>query len=357
MRRIGLGVVLATNLALTPLPGGAQQVVGLLAEAEYVAGHSRKSPPSSVAVPGQRPCTDSDRLSLGRTFAVPGAVPDAVHPFDAFLRELHKLGYVSGKKPIIETRIANATRELETAARDLAQRNVDLIVTFGTPPTIAARSATTIPIVMIGVAEPVEMGFAESLARPGGQVTGISFLGPELLAKGLELLKEAAPKATNLGVLFNPANPAARRLLAGMEQNAKPLRVHVQPLMTQHWEEVKLVFRRYPLLHGLVVINDPLFLNRSEELVRLISAKRLPAIFQLPSYVTIGGLMAYGPDIPEMYTRAAALAHKILLGAKPADLPIEQPTKFDLVINMTTAKALCLTIPKSLLVRADRVIE
>src|SRR5437879_10943588 len=111
MRRIGLGVVLATNLALTTLPGGAQQVVGLLAEAEYVAGHSRKSPPSSVAVPGQRPCTDSDRLSLGRTFAVPGAVPDAVHPFDAFLRELHKFGCVGGNKHIIETRIAHATRE------------------------------------------------------------------------------------------------------------------------------------------------------------------------------------------------------------------------------------------------------
>jgi putative ABC transport system substrate-binding protein len=211
---------------------------------------------------------------------------------------------------------------------------------------------------MIGVAEPVDGGFAKSLARPGGRLTGVSFLGPELLAKGLELLKEAAPKATNIGVLLNPDNPAARQGLAPMESRAAALGVLLHPLTARNPAELVKVFNTLPKnLSGLVVVNDALFVDPSAKLTRRISAKHLPAIFQLPVYVLEGGLMSYGPDISELYRRGAALAYKVLNGAKPAQLPVEQPTKFELAINLRTAKTLGLTIPQTLLLRADQVIE
>jgi putative tryptophan/tyrosine transport system substrate-binding protein len=330
-------VALACLASTLPVsPAEAEKVIGLVAESR------------SVLAIAPSPATF--------TLHIPPASAEPSHgiPFDGFLRELYKLG----SDPGVIKCIGSTGPDLEGCAQSLEKRNVSLIVTFGTPPTIAAQKATrTTPIVMIGVAEPVDAGFVKSLARPGGRITGVSFLGPELLAKAMQLLKEAVPNAANIAVLLNPDNPAARQGLTPMERTAATLGVRLLRLTARSQDELASLFNTLPTnLSGLVVVNDALFIDPSLELTKRISVRHLPAVFQLSSYVLGGGLMSYGPEISELYRRGAALSYKILNGAQPAQLPVEQPTKFELAINLKTASALGLTIPQTLLLRADQVI-
>jgi putative ABC transport system substrate-binding protein len=212
---------------------------------------------------------------------------------------------------------------------------------------------------MIGVADPVESGFAASLARPGGNLTGFSFVGRDLVAKGLELLKEAVPTVALVNVLWNPANPGADLVLAHAESVAKRLRVRLSRMKVEHEADLdaalSVMLTRRP--DALVIINDALLFYRRGQIIRFATDSRVPTMFQQTEYVREGGLMAYAPDFREMFERAAVQIDKILTGSKPGEIPIEQPTRFKLLINLKTARILRLTIPPSLLLRADEVIQ
>ena len=227
--------------------------------------------------------------------------------------------------------------------------------------TLAAKNATkTIPIIMVAVADPVRIGLIASLVRPGGNITGLAlFAGTEIIGKHLELLKEAVPNLSRVAVLSNPANPMHVLRLREVEVAGRSLRVQVQILKAQGPEEFDSAFAAMTRERAgaLYVVGDPMFVSHRRRLAELAAKSRLPAVYELKDYVEAGGLMVYGPSTLDMYRRAATYVDKILKGAKPNDLPVEQPTKFELVINLKTAKALGLKIPPSLLARADQVIE
>jgi len=286
----------------------------------------------------------------------------AAHLVEAFRQGLRELGYVEGKDIVIEYRWAEGRFErLPALAADLVRLKVDVILAAGPPAAPAAKDATeSIPIVTTSAIEPVESGLVASLARPGGNITGLtSTAGPEIVGKQLQLLKEAVPKVSRVAVLWNPTNPAHLLALGEAKVAARSLGVQLQLLETRGPDE----FERAPAAAtreragALLILRDPMFFVHRTRFADFAAKSRLPTMSGLREFVEAGGLMGYGPSLPDLFRRAPTFVDKILKGAKPADLPVEQPTKFELVINLKTAKALGLTIPRSILIRADKLIE
>ncbi len=281
---------------------------------------------------------------------------------DGLRQGLRELGWVEGQNIAVEVRFAEGrTDQLPALAAELVRLKVDLIVTSTTPAALAAKQATTtIPIVIGFAADPVGSGIVASLARPGGNITGWTHSGLELRAKYLELLKEAVPEATRFGVLWNPANQVHQPSLKVIEDAAQRLKVELHLAGVQEPKEIEravsaLVKRG---VQALVVFPDGMFQAQTPLIIAVAARNRLPTMYGLREYAEVGGLMVYGANVAEMHRQlGASLVDKILRGAKPANLPVAQPMKFDLVINLKTAKALGLKIPQSLLLRADQVIE
>jgi len=279
---------------------------------------------------------------------------------EAFRQGLRELGYVEGRNLVIAARgaplLARSQDSYIALVDELIRERVDVILTAGTSPTWAAKNAAgAVPIVMTFVSDPIGSGFVASLARPGGNITGLTNFGPELSAKWLELLKELSPKASRIGILYNSA---VRVLVSEMERTAKKLAVELYPIEV-NTSALENAFAEFLKSHveALIVILPPPNPDHREGVVDFATTNRLPTVFWWREYVEAGGLVYYGPSINEMYGRAAAFVDKILKGAKPSDLPVEQPTRFDLVVNMRTAKALRIDVPPTLLARADKVIE
>jgi len=285
-----------------------------------------------------------------------GPPPDT---FVGALRQgLRELGYVEGQHITVEYELARTSKELPAAAARLVNLKVDVILASGTPPVPVAKSATkTIPIVFVAAIDPVATGVVASLARPGGNVTGFAGFGSELMGKRLELLGEAVHKLPRVAVLSQATNPGNTEYIRQLERAAQTRGVQLQVLAVRDAGDFERAFSEARGASGLIQFDDVIFTSYRQRLVGLAVRYRLPTIYGFKEFVNAGGLMAYGPDYADLYRRAATYVDKILKGAKPADLPIEQPTKFELVINLKTAKALGLAIPPSLLVRADQVIE
>jgi len=287
------------------------------------------------------------------------------HLVEAFLRGLRDLGYVEGRNVVIEYRAAEGKVERFPAlAAELVALKVDVIVVAGGPPgALAAKQATsTLPIVFIGAGDPVTSGLVTSLARPGGNVTGLTGLSPELVGKGLEQLKQAAPGVSRVAVLWHPGGLGERTekdMLKGAEVAAQALGVRLQVVEARGPADFDRAFSDMTRARAgaLTMLPSSMLFGERRRLVDLAAKNRLPAVYPSRESVDAGGLMAYGPNVADLFRRAATYVDRILKGMKPADLPIEQPSKFELVINLKTAKALGLTIPQSLLQRADQVIE
>ena len=280
---------------------------------------------------------------------------------EAFRQGLRDLGYVEGKDIVIEYRNAEGKLErLPALASELVRLKVDVIVTRGPPPTRSAKEATsTIPIVMGSDIDPVGNGFVASLARPGGNITGLSALSPELSGKQLELLKEIIPKLSRVAVLGTSTIPGSTQVLRETEAAAGVFRVQLQYLEVRGPTDIEMAFRAASKehAHAVLVLPNPVTLSHRTKVVDLAVKTRLPAMYPQSEYVEEGGLMTYGPSINDLFRRAATYVDKILKGAKPADLPVEQPTKFEFIINLKAAKQIGLTIPPNVLARADKVIK
>ena len=280
---------------------------------------------------------------------------------EALRTGLRELGYVEGKNIVIEYRWAEAKYDrLPELAAELVRLRVDVIVTGGTAATQAAMQATTtIPIVMTATGDPLRTGLVASLARPGGNVTGVTQLGAEIAGKRLQILIDTVPNVSRVAFLQNQANASHKPYFHDLQVAARGLGLTLQSVDVQEPGEFEKVFaammRERP--NALLVTGDFVHRLRKAWIIDFAAKKRLPAMYQLKEYVEAGGLMSYGTSVRDNYRRAATYVDKILKGPKPADLPIEQPTAFELVINLKTAKALGLTIPPSLLARADQVIE
>ena len=291
----------------------------------------------------------------------PGAMPAGDPLFEAFRQGLRDRGWVEGQSIAIEVRAADGRyQRLPDLAAELVRLKVDVLFAVGTPAAVAAQRATrTVPIVIGRVADPVGSGLVASLARPGGNITGWTHLGRELREKLLDLLKEAVPDATRIGVLWNPANPNHGPSLKSIEAAAQTLGVELQLTGVQKAEEIEGVFASLARqrAQALIVFQDGMFLARGPQIIALAARSRLPTMYATTELVRAGGLMGYGVNLIEMYRHGASFVDRILRGAKPGDLPVEQPTKFELVINLRTAKALGLTIPPAVLARADEVIQ
>ncbi|MBI2754077.1 MAG: ABC transporter substrate-binding protein [Betaproteobacteria bacterium] len=279
----------------------------------------------------------------------------------AFLQGLRDLGWIEGQNIVIERRFAEGQlARLADLAADLARVQVEVIVTAAAPSAVAAKAAThTVPIVMLDPGDPVGSGLVESLARPGGNITGVTSIAPDLAAKRLGLLKEAAPKITHVAVLSNAAIPPAEIAMQELQAAAKVLGLRVRSVAAQGSKGLDDAFRLIvqERADGVIVFPDPLTFSNQEKIVSFAAASRIPVMFGAREFVEAGGFMSYGPSYPDMFRRGAHYVDRILKGAKPADLPVEQPTRFELVVNLKTAQALGLIIPQSILLRADRVIE
>jgi putative ABC transport system substrate-binding protein len=291
-----------------------------------------------------------------------GSATASPRPVEAFRQGLRELGWVEGQNIVIEYRFAEGRFDrLPDLAAELVRLRVDLIAAGPTPPAVAAKNATaTIPIVIISALDPVGLGLIASLAHPGGNVTGLSFsVGPEIAGKGLELLKDAVPKVRRLAILSNPANPAHALATSNVKAAAESLGVQLQLLEAREPSQLDGAFdvMAKERADALLVVADGMFILQRKRLADLAAKNRLPSMHTVRENVEAGGLMSYGPSTVATFRRAAFFVDKILKGAKPGDLPVEQPTKFELVINLKTAKALGLTIPQSLLLRADDIIE
>jgi putative ABC transport system substrate-binding protein len=327
--RAALAVALALGLVAAPFAAEAQQAAKI-ARIGYLAGYLAATP----------------------------------HLPEAFRQGLRDLGYVEGRNLVIEYRDAEGKYErLPPLAAELVALKVDVILAGGTPQALAAKQATrTIPIVFASSPDPVGSGLVTSLARPGGNVTGLSFLAPELVGKRLEQLKQALPGVSRVAVLWQPGGQGERTekdMLKEAEVAARALGVRPQFVEARGPADIDRAFSDMTRARAgaLTVLSTPMFVSERRRLVDLAAKNRLPTVFSFREYVDAGGLMSYGPNLADLFRRAATYVDKILKGAKPADLPVEQPTKFDLVINLKTAKALGLTIPPSLLGRADEVIQ
>ena len=327
MRLIGLAVILTASLNLAPLAAQGQQTGKL-----YRIGF------------------------LGNSTAALEA--HLVGPFREGLRDL---GYVEGQNIVIEYRWAEGKYERFPALiAELLAQKVEVIVTAGTPASLAVKKATTsVPLVMVAVGDPVDTGLVASLAKPGGNITGINSTVEGLEGKRLELLREVIPKLSHVAVLRNPENPTLLNYLKEMQVAAQVLGMKVQVFEArtpgEFDETFKAIVRARPGV--LRVMGDRLFLHNRQRIMDFATKQRLPVMPGHPELVEAGGLMSFGPSYSSMHRRAAYFVDRILKGGKPADLPVERPTKFELVVNLKAAKALGLTIPQTLLQRADQVIQ
>jgi putative tryptophan/tyrosine transport system substrate-binding protein len=290
----------------------------------------------------------------------PGAPSANSTRMEAFRQGLRKLGYVEGRNLIVVARGSepgSLPTQLLALVDELAPAKIDVILTAGTSPTRAAQSvAGAIPVVMTFVGDPIGSGFVASLARPGGHITGLTNFGPEMSGKWLELIKELSPKASRVGILHDSP---VRNLIGEIGREAETVAVEPHPLEVNSADELESAMTELLRTHveALIVTLPPRDAAHRKRVLDFAAANRLPAVYWWREYVAAGGLVYYGPNINDMYGRAAVFVDKILKGAKPADLPVEQPTRFDLVINTRTAKALALDISPMLLARADEVIE
>ena len=331
MRRIGLAIVLTLALLALGAP--------LATEAQ--------APPKEPRV---------GYLSIGSA-----SDPRRVAIYEAFRQSLRDRGYIENRNISIERRFAEGNYDrLPGLGAELVRRRVDVIAAYSTPAAKAALGATkSIPIVMSGVVDPVATGLVVGLARPGGNVTGLSLMAPEIVGKQMQLLKELIPRVSRIAVLWNPANPSGAPQLQEAEVAARALKVQLQPLEARKGDDLDraLATMTRARADGMVVVVDGVFIDSRIRLARLAEKARLPAVYGLRAHVEVGGLMFYGASPVDQARRAAALVDKILKGAKPGDLPVEQPTEFELVINLKTARALGLSVPQSVLVRADEIIR
>jgi putative tryptophan/tyrosine transport system substrate-binding protein len=293
-------------------------------------------------------------------FLGPTSAASNAERMEALRTGLRELGYLEGKNLVIESRWAEGKFDrLPELAAKLVRLNVDVILTAGTPGIRAAKNATTtIPVVMVSSGDPVAFGFVASLARPGGNVTGSSNFAPELSAKRVELLKETLPRVQRLGVLFNPANSINDRNLPAMEQTAKLLNIGLQRFEVRGAEEFKNTFSAITKqrIDAVALPEDDFLSANQTQVVEHVAKQRLPSIGRA-EFAEAGGLIGYAVNFVDLYRRAAIFVAKIVKGAKPADLPVEQPKKFDFIINLKAAKQIGLTIPPNVLARADKVIK
>ncbi|MBM3573428.1 MAG: ABC transporter substrate-binding protein [Alphaproteobacteria bacterium] len=279
---------------------------------------------------------------------------------DALIRALAAHNYVHGRNLAFESRGSDGQpSRLPRLVAEILASKVDLIITFGYPPALAAKNGAPIPVIAINSGDPVATGLVESLARPGGNVTGISDVSAELTPKRMELLKEMVPALRRVAMLWNAADDGMSARYRASETGAKMLGIGVQPLGVREPADFEQAFaamaRERP--DAIFMVADPLTTGNRKRVFDYAEANRLPAIYEFDHYVHAGGLMSYAPDPEEVFGRVAALADRIFRGAKPADLPFEQPTRFRLVINLRAAKALGLEVPTSILLRADEVVE
>jgi ABC-type uncharacterized transport system substrate-binding protein len=291
-------------------------------------------------------------------FLATGGVPLYIN---AFYDALHTLGWIEGKNVTYETRYAeNRVDRLPELVAELIRLKVDVIVAGGTPAPLAAKRATaTVPIIMTAAADPLGAGLVASLSRPGGNVTGVSLMSADLVGKRLELLKEILPEVSSVAVLWNADHPFSTFVFKETERAARTMRIEVQSLKVQSPADMDsalmTVMRKNA--SALIAVEDPLTTDYRRQIAEFAAKNKLPSIYGLRMFVDAGGLLSYGADLADLYRRAAGYVDKIFRGAKPSDLPVEQPTKFELVVNLKTAKALGITIPQSLLVTAYEVIE
>jgi putative tryptophan/tyrosine transport system substrate-binding protein len=293
-------------------------------------------------------------------FLGPNSAASTSSRMESLRAGLRELGYVEGKNLVIESRWADGNYDrLPALAIELVGLKVDLILTSGTPGTRAARSATaTIPIIMVTSGDPVALGLVASLARPGGNITGASNFAPELSAKRVELIKEAFPSIRRVGVLFNPDNSINERNVPAMEETSKALKLMLQKIAVRSADDIK---NAHPAMSKLrvdaVALPEDDFLSATKDkVVELVSMQRLPSIGRV-DFAEAGGIIGYAVNFFDLYRRAAIFVDKIVKGAKPGELPVEQPRKFDFVINLKAAKQIGLTIPPNVLARADKVIK
>jgi putative ABC transport system substrate-binding protein len=331
MRRIGLAVVFTVAVTLGALATEAQppaQPSGRLPTIGYLSSGNRTAP-----------------------------------WHEAFWQGLRDVGYDEDRKNIIlHSRFADGSRErLAEFAAELVRLNVDVLVTSGGGTAAAQKVTSTIPVVFVGITDPISQGFVKSLARPGGNMTGFAYSGVELNPKRLEILKETLPQATRFVALATSTHLMHPQIVEQLEAAAKSLRVQIKivdvgvPSPSAIDTALERISRDRP--HGMLILQHPEFNRENTRIVGFAAKYRMPAMYELPTYTEAGGLMSYAADIRHQYRRAPIYVDKILKGAKPADLPVELPTRFELVINLKTAKALELTIPPSVLGRADKVIE
>ena len=273
-------------------------------------------------------------------------------------RALTDLGYVEGRNLVFDFGIAAGIEQLPDLMADLIRRKADVILASGTPAVLPARNATTaVPVVFVAALDPTATGVVASLARPGGNVTGLTAVFADLTGKRLEFLKEMLPTLTRVALLSRPANPGHVQYVQQAKMAARALRVELEVMSADGPEEFEVAFRGAQAVGALIQVDDAMFTSHRQKLVELATRHRVPGAYGLREFVEIGGFMALGPSYPELYRRSAAYLDKIFKGAKPADLPVEQANKFETIINLNTAKMLGLTIPPALLARADEVIE
>jgi len=327
MRPIGLVMMLALNLALAPLTMEAQQAAKV-----YRVGVLASSTESNFE--------PSVRI---------------------FRRALNAAGWVEGRNLTLDVRYPGEQyARLQELADELAKLKVDVLATLGTPATLAARRATTtIPIVMESLSDVVSAGLVPNLARPGGNLTGVSGFAPELSGKRLEMIREILPQADRIAVFANRANPVTVSILSATEVAAQQMRMKLHVIDVRQLAQLGTAFEtvRRERADALVLVADPLLFSARPQIIQLAARHRMPTVYETRLFPDAGGLLSYGPLAQERFERMAVYVDRVLRGAQPGDLPIEQPTKFELVINLKTAKALGLTIPQTLLQRADEVIQ
>ena len=278
---------------------------------------------------------------------------------DAFVQRLRELGWIEGRNIAIEYRwLEGRTERAAEMVAEFVRRKVDVIVTHSAAPVVAAKQATSVIPIVIVAADPVSTGLVASLARPGGNVTGLSMQSTDLAGKRLALLREVVPGLRRLAIMVNPGAPAAVLEMSEVETTAKTLGLDIVTFEIRRAEDIAPVFETLKgRVEALYLASDPLLNTNRIRINTLALGARLPTMHGVREFVEAAGLMSYGPNFPDLFRRAGDYVDKILRGTKPADIPVEQPTKFDLVINLTTAKALGITVPDSLLARADEVIE
>jgi len=283
------------------------------------------------------------------------------HLWEACRQGLRELGYVEGRNIAIEARWTDGRYErLPELVAELVRLKVDVMVVQATPGSLAAKAATsTIPIVIVAVSDPVRINLVASLARPGGNVTGLSLLTPELSGKRLQMIAEMSRQPARVAVLINPDNLSHSVFLDETATAGRDLRVQIQPLNARNPGEIEQAFRAAAKkgANALIVFDDPVLWSHRKQVVALAAKARLPVMYGYSEFVSEGGLISYGPHRPDLYRRTAAYVDKILKGAKPGDLPIERPVRFELFVNQKTAKVLGIKVPPSILVQADKVIE